>query len=86
MRELFIRKLIKLVEQSDIDSLEVSSWGRRVKIMKNRGGSNGQAPPAALAAHAAPIVRTEPRRRPWSRLRRAPRRRRWRHSRSRPPW
>jgi len=60
MRELFIRKLIKLVEQSDIDSLEVSSWGRRVKIMKNRGGSNGQAPPAALAAHAAPIVRTEP--------------------------
>lgn len=44
MRELFIRKLIKLVEQSEIDSLEVSSWGRRVRIMKSRPPSNGQAP------------------------------------------
>jgi acetyl-CoA carboxylase biotin carboxyl carrier protein len=34
MRESKIRKLIKLVEESDIDELEVTSWGRRVKITK----------------------------------------------------
>jgi len=43
MRELFIRKLIKMVEQSDIDSLEVSSWGRSVRINKNRGSGNGHS-------------------------------------------
>lgn len=54
MRELFIRKLIKMVEQSDIDSLEVSSWGRKVRIIKNSSGSNGnhfvQAPAAPQPA------------------------------------
>jgi acetyl-CoA carboxylase biotin carboxyl carrier protein len=34
MRESKIRKLIKLVEESDIDELEVSSWGRKVRITK----------------------------------------------------
>ena len=34
MRESKIRKLIKLVEESDIDELEVSSWGRKVRIRK----------------------------------------------------
>jgi acetyl-CoA carboxylase biotin carboxyl carrier protein len=50
MRELFIRKLIKMVEQSDIDSLEVKSWGRRVRIEKNRGAPNGDRPAAAPVA------------------------------------
>jgi len=68
MRELFIRKLIKMVEQSDIDSLEVSSWGRSVRIFKNRGSGNGHssvslATPAptrvaALAPEPAPAPRT----------------------------
>lgn len=34
MRESKIRKLIKLVEESKIDELEVSSWGRKVRITK----------------------------------------------------
>jgi acetyl-CoA carboxylase biotin carboxyl carrier protein len=50
MRELFIRKLIKMVEQSDIDSLEVSSWGQKVRIIKNNSGSNGNHSVQAAAA------------------------------------
>ncbi len=34
MRESEIRKLIKLVEESDISELEVSRWGRKVRICK----------------------------------------------------
>jgi len=34
MRESKIRKLIKLVEESEIDELEVSSWGRKVRITR----------------------------------------------------
>jgi len=42
MLESLIRKLVKLVEESDIAQLEVSSWGRRVKITKRYApGSNG---------------------------------------------
>ena len=50
MRELFIRKLVKMVEQSDIDSLEVSSWGQKVRIIKNSSGSNGNHSVPATAA------------------------------------
>ncbi|MBU8933590.1 MAG: acetyl-CoA carboxylase biotin carboxyl carrier protein [candidate division Zixibacteria bacterium] len=32
MNEKYIKKLIRMVEDSDIASLEVSSWGRKVKI------------------------------------------------------
>jgi acetyl-CoA carboxylase biotin carboxyl carrier protein len=35
-----IRKLIKLVEESDIGELEVSGWGQRVRISKKPRGSN----------------------------------------------
>ena len=59
MRELFIRKLIKMVEQSDIDSLEVSSWGRRVRILKNRSGTNGHTPQVAPPPAPPVQVRTE---------------------------
>jgi acetyl-CoA carboxylase biotin carboxyl carrier protein len=38
----YIRKLIRLVEESEIESLEVSSWGRKVRILqKGAGRSNG---------------------------------------------
>lgn len=58
MRESYIRKLIRLVEESDIDSLEVSSWGRRVKIThSNNSSSNGSGlKPGAVEA----IVKTSP--------------------------
>jgi acetyl-CoA carboxylase biotin carboxyl carrier protein len=56
MRELFIRKLIKMVEQSDIDSLELSSWGRSVRILKHRTSANGHGPAVA----PAPVSRVAP--------------------------
>ena len=43
MRESKIRKLIKLVEQSNIDELEVTSWGRKVKITKRLVHQNNPA-------------------------------------------
>ncbi len=44
MNTSYIKKLIKLVEESDIGSLEVSSWGRRVKIVHKLGhADNGHA-------------------------------------------
>ncbi len=46
MRESRIRKLIKLVEESEIDELEVSSWGRKVRITRKL---NQQQNPAADA-------------------------------------
>ncbi|MDX9858342.1 MAG: acetyl-CoA carboxylase biotin carboxyl carrier protein [candidate division Zixibacteria bacterium] len=62
MNESYIRKLIRLVEESEIESLEVSSWGRKVRITQRlHAGSNGhgaapvmmhQAPAPAPAAHA----------------------------------
>ena len=34
MKETKLRKLIKLVEESDIEELEISSWGKSVRIRK----------------------------------------------------
>lgn len=48
MRESVIRRLIKLVEESDIEELEVSRWGRRVRISKKARPAS-----AADSAHAA---------------------------------
>ena len=67
MNTSYIKKLIKLVEESDIGSLEVSSWGRRVKIEHRlRHADNGhvgetvvlQSSPAvaAPAAVQAPVA------------------------------
>ncbi len=62
MNEKYIKKLIRLVEESEIESLEVSNWGRRVKItQKLSSGSNGHSDtsmvltvPAAAPPPAAP--------------------------------
>ena len=43
MNEKQIKQLIKIVEESDIDELEVSRWGRRVRITRNRSRDNGTA-------------------------------------------
>ena len=42
MNENYIKKLIRLVEESEIESLEVSSWGRKVKILQKAVSSNGK--------------------------------------------
>ncbi|MCP4632441.1 MAG: acetyl-CoA carboxylase biotin carboxyl carrier protein [candidate division Zixibacteria bacterium] len=46
MNETEIKKLIRLVEESDIDELEVSRWWRKVKITRRKGNCNSynQAP------------------------------------------
>jgi acetyl-CoA carboxylase biotin carboxyl carrier protein len=44
MNENYVRKLIRLVEESDIDSLEISSWGRKIRItQKGAGQANGSS-------------------------------------------
>ncbi|MCP4570251.1 MAG: acetyl-CoA carboxylase biotin carboxyl carrier protein [FCB group bacterium] len=59
MKEKQIKKLIQLVEESDIDVLEVSSWGRKVRItrrLSNNTSDNGSSSMANLAAHMPPPV------------------------------
>jgi len=49
MNEKTIRKLIKLVEESNIETLEVSSWGRRVRITgRVASSSNGNSSSPAI--------------------------------------
>ena len=55
MNESYIKKLIRLVEESEIECLEVSSWGRKVKItQKLAAGSNGHSPHPVAVAPSAP--------------------------------
>ena len=51
MNENYIKKLIRLVEESDIDSLEVSNWGRKVKITGRRSASSNGSGEAAVFEH-----------------------------------
>jgi acetyl-CoA carboxylase biotin carboxyl carrier protein len=67
MKEEEIRRLIKIVEESSIADLEVSRWGRKVKISKYPGNSH-QTPyplthvqiPASPAAVSMPVVPPAP--------------------------
>jgi acetyl-CoA carboxylase biotin carboxyl carrier protein len=55
LNEKHIRTLIRLVEESDIDSLEVSSWWRRIKITGNvaaRSNGHSDTPPVLQMATA----------------------------------
>lgn len=40
MKENLIRKFIKIVEESNISELEISRWGRKVRISKNYSGNH----------------------------------------------
>lgn len=53
MNEKYIRRLIALVEESEIESLEVSHWGRKIKITQR---INGQS---AAPAFIQPVVQRE---------------------------
>lgn len=57
MNENYIKKLIRLVEESEIESLEISSWGRKIRItQKLAAGSNGHShAPALVPAPSAPV-------------------------------
>jgi acetyl-CoA carboxylase biotin carboxyl carrier protein len=63
MFESQIRKLVKLVEESDIAQLEVTRWGRKVKIIKRFApGSNGHGKDRGATEINVPAVsqRMEP--------------------------
>jgi acetyl-CoA carboxylase biotin carboxyl carrier protein len=56
MREKTIKKLIRLVEESDIDVLEVASWGRKVRITRRVNGSSGGNNPGPMMQYTTPPV------------------------------
>ncbi len=57
MKASEIRELVKIVEQSDINELEVSRWGQKVRIIKGVP-SNGTT--GAVTVQAAPAVAPPP--------------------------
>ncbi|HEX9917017.1 MAG TPA: acetyl-CoA carboxylase biotin carboxyl carrier protein [candidate division Zixibacteria bacterium] len=56
MNERKIRKLIKLVEESNIGELEVSSWGRMVRIRKKVAEAENSATAAIPTITVSPPV------------------------------
>lgn len=60
MNEKYIKKLIKLVEESEVESLEVSSWGRKVKITQRLHASSNGSAAAPVVYEAAPVVKAAP--------------------------
>jgi len=56
----YIKKLIKLVEDSEIESLEISSWGRRVRIVQKLNPSNNGHSGETLVINSAPSSPTTP--------------------------
>ena len=49
-----LRALIRLVEESDIDELEISRWGRSVRIVKRRQLPSAGTPTAPPSGPAIP--------------------------------
>jgi acetyl-CoA carboxylase biotin carboxyl carrier protein len=56
MNENYIKKLIRLVEESEIESLEVSSWGRKIRITQKQSASSNGHSHAPAVMHAPPPV------------------------------
>ena len=59
MNEKYIKKLIRLVEDSDIESLEVSSWGRRVRITQRLSASSNGSSESAVVQPIVAATRVE---------------------------
>jgi acetyl-CoA carboxylase biotin carboxyl carrier protein len=53
MNERDIKRLIRIVEESGIDELEVTRWGRSVRIVKR--SPNGAEPPSGPGVHVVPV-------------------------------
>jgi len=54
MNHKYIRSLIRLVEESEIESLEVSSWGRKVRITQRLGPDSNGHDTAGVLVSAPP--------------------------------
>lgn len=53
MRSDEVRELIRIVEESEIEEIEISSWGKKIRISKRAAPPLAAAPPAALPAAPA---------------------------------
>lgn len=61
MNENYIKKLIRLVEESEIESLEVTRWGRKISIKKRfEAKSNGHSDAPAVIAPVAAVPSAPP--------------------------
>lgn len=60
MKEDEIRKLIKIVEESNIAELEISRWGKSIRITKLAINSHAGSNAAPTQVHAVPTHKTEP--------------------------
>lgn len=61
MREKTIRKLVKLVEEADIESLTVQNWWTKVQIIKKGSvGGNGSAHDSTITIPRAAVKPTLP--------------------------
>lgn len=56
MKEEEIRRLVKIVEESNIGELEITRWGRTIKISKNPTNSHTYVGAAPAAIPAVPNV------------------------------
>jgi len=57
MREKVIRRLIQIVEESNIESLEYRNWGTSIRITKRlANGTNGSGAAANLTTYPIPQV------------------------------
>lgn len=56
MRESKLKKLVKLVEESNIDELELSRWGAKVRIIRRRASQERVASVAPGEDHRSPQV------------------------------
>ena len=56
-----LKALIRIVEESDIDELEIGRWGRTVRIVKRREGPGAAAPaPTHGPVHASEVPPATP--------------------------
>ncbi|HJU87422.1 MAG TPA: acetyl-CoA carboxylase biotin carboxyl carrier protein [Gemmatimonadota bacterium] len=56
-----LKALIRIVEESDIDELEIGRWGRTVRIVKRREGPGAPAPaPTHGPVHASEVPAATP--------------------------
>lgn len=56
MKEQEIKRLVKIVEESNIDTLEISRWGRSIKITKNTMGPNSMTNSHSTQTYSAPAT------------------------------
>ncbi len=59
MKEEEIRRLVRIVEESNIAELEVSRWGRKVRIRKFLSGAGQNGNGSVTVVQAAPPAQTQ---------------------------